>query len=57
MTVFYINALNESMVTFLVYVLSFLAVLSTYKLIPRRVKKLISDSLHFASEEAPSPRA
>lgn len=57
MTVFYINALNESMVTFLVYVFSFLAVLSTYKLIPRRVKKFILDSLNFASEEAPSPRA
>ena len=57
MTVFYINAINESMVTFLVYVFSFLAVLSTYKLIPRRIKKLISDSLHFAREEEPSPRA
>ena len=57
MTVFYINALSESMVTFLLYVLSILAVLSTYKLIPRRVKKFVSDSLSFASESVPTRHA
>ena len=57
MTVFYINALSESMVTFLLYVLSILAVLSTYKLIPRRVKKFVSDSLSFASEGVPTRHA
>ncbi len=55
MMVFYLNALSDSMVTFLLYVLSLLAVLSTYKLIPRRIKKFVLDSLSFASEGVPTP--